>query len=77
MPFSHFPPPPVLYLTTTSYASLQILGTSTKFSWLEDYEYFPQFFALLRRLGHVFLGLQSFLRNYSGIRTKNIAILSS
>ena len=36
--------------------------------WLEDC--LPQFFALLRRLRHVYLGLQSFLRNYSGIRTK-------
>ena len=68
MPFSHSPPPPVLYFATTSYASLQILGTSKKFSWLEDC--FPQFFALLRRLRHVYLGLQSFLRNYPGSRTK-------
>ena len=67
MPFYPYPPP-VLYFATTSFASLQILNTSKMFSWLEDY--FPHFFALLRRLRHVYLGLHSFLGNYVSLHTK-------
>ena len=74
MPFSHSQPP-VLYFVTESYASLQILSTSKRLSWLEDY--FPQLFLLFCARAQL---RKSFLGNYtqaSAQKHRNSLILTT